>query len=315
MQNIGIAYHELFIKHDAGPDHPECPERVEAVMEAIKSAPWSDIVEIVEAPEASQDDVARVHDPKYVDAMRRLCNMGGQYLAPMESNVGPESYPAAIRAVGAGMILADNVMAGKWKIGFAPTRPAGHHAVYNRPMGFCIFCSIAVLARYIQDKYKLERICIIDFDVHHGNGTEAAFWRDPTVLYCSLHRDNLFPYNKGRRADTGEGEGEGYTLNIPLPAECNDVVYLEAFDSYVNPRVEEFNPQIVLVSAGFDSYYKDIIGDMMLTGQAYEAIADRLLKLANRSADGRIITLLEGGYNLDGLKEGVTKYLGRLIEG
>ncbi|NQU06089.1 MAG: histone deacetylase [Calditrichaeota bacterium] len=314
MQPLLLAYHELFTIHDAGPDHPERPDRITAVMDTVKNASWNEAVRIVEAREATMDEVALVHDPKYVDAMRRLCEAGGQYLPSMESNVGPESYPAALRAAGAGLVLADQIMDRKYKIGFAPTRPPGHHAIYNRPMGFCIFNNIAILAKYLLLNYSIERICILDFDVHHGNGTEAAFWEDPSVLYVSLHRDNLFPYNKGRLNDTGKDDGEGFTLNVPLPSECDDETFLIAFDRYVAPKILNFGPEIMLVSAGFDGHLRDIIGGMNYTGNLFETIAGNILALAEANAEGRIITLLEGGYELEGLSEGLERYLGRLIE-
>ncbi|MCF7811375.1 histone deacetylase [bacterium] len=315
MQPLLLAYHELFTIHDAGPDHPESPERIKAVMNAVKNAQWRDHVKIVEARVATEDEIALIHDPKYVEAMRRLCEAGGQYLPSMESNVGPESYPAALRAAGAGLTLADSIMNGEFKIGFAPTRPPGHHAIYNRPMGFSILNNIAILAQYILDKYNIERICILDFDVHHGNGTEAAFWEEPKVLYISLHRDNLFPYDKGRLKDTGNGEGEGFTLNVPLPSGCDDETFLVAFDRYVTPKILNYGPEIILVSAGFDGHIRDIIGGMRYSSGLYEVIADNLLALADANAEGRVITLLEGGYELKGLAEGVGRYLGRLIKG
>jgi len=315
MQPLLLAYHELFIIHDAGPDHPERPDRIFSVMDTVRKASWNDAVRIVEAREASEAEVALVHDPKYVDAMRHLCESGGQYLPSMESNVGPESYPAALRAAGAGLVLADQIMEGKYKIGFAPTRPPGHHAIYNRPMGFSIFNNIAILAKYLLLNYSIERICILDFDVHHGNGTEAAFWEDSSVLYVSLHRDNLFPYDKGRRKDTGKGDGEGFTLNVPLPSGCDDKTFMIAFDRYVTPKILSFGPEVMLVSAGFDGHLRDIIGGMNYTGSLFETIADNILALAEANAEGRIITTLEGGYDLEGLSEGVERYLGRLIEG
>ncbi|MDP8229210.1 MAG: histone deacetylase [Candidatus Electryoneaceae bacterium] len=315
MNRLGLAYHELFTVHDAGPDHPECPERIRAVMDAIKQATWDDAVDFIEAREALSEEVGLAHDHRYINAMRRLCDAGGAYLVAMESNVGEESYPAALRAVGAGLTLADGVMDGKWSIGFAPTRPPGHHATWDRPRGFCIFNNMAVLARYLMDRHNLERIGIFDFDVHHGNGTETAFWRDRRVFYCSIHRDNLFPYDRGRVLDRGEGGGEGSTLNIPLQAGSGDDVYIDAMEKNVIPHFAEFDPQIILVSAGFDAHWKDIIGGMRLTGEGYAAIAGCLIKMASGTSQGRIITLLEGGYSLEGLAEGVTRYLGRLIEG
>ena len=314
MQRLLLAYNDLFIRHDAGPDHPELPARIDVVMKAVRSAQWNEMVEFVDAREATPEEVALVHSERYIVAMRRLSEAGGEYLPAMESNINSESFPAAMRAAGAGLVLADGVFKEGWKLGFAPTRPPGHHAIKERPMGFCIFNNIAITARYIQNTFGVKRIAIIDFDIHHGNGTEEAFWRDATVLYCSLHRDNHFPYNKGRRADTGEGEGEGYTINVPLPASCDDETFLEAFDRYIAPKVLNYGPEVILVSAGFDGHWRDIIGGMRFTGDLYEKIAENLLALAEANAEGRIISLLEGGYDLIGLAEGVTRYLGRLID-
>jgi acetoin utilization deacetylase AcuC-like enzyme len=315
MQKLGLAYHEAFLKHDAGPDHPEVPERVEVIMNAIERSPWREMVEIVEAREAALDEVALVHDNYYVDAIRRLCEAGGEYLPSMESNIGLESYPAALRSVGAGLTLADGVMGGRWKIGFAPTRPPGHHATSDRPRGFCMFNSVAITAKYLQQKHDIERIAIVDFDVHHGNGTEEAFWKDPSVLYCSIHRANHYPYESGKAEDIGEGPGRGFTINVPLPARADDSALLQAFDNRIKSRIERFSPQILLVSAGFDGHIRDVIGGMCYTRAGYEGLADRILTLARKSAEGRIITLLEGGYDLNGLRDGVISYLGRLIEG
>ncbi len=315
MKRLGFAYHDLFKAHDAGPDHPERPERIDAVMKAVKQADWYDQIEMVEAREATSEETSLAHEPRYVTAMKRLCDAGGAFLLSMESNVGEESYPAAMRAIGSGLTLADGILEGKWEIGFAPTRPPGHHASWDRPRGFCIFNNIAILARYLMTKQMFKRIAIFDFDVHHGNGTESTFYNDPNVFYCSIHRDNLFPYDKGKVLHQGEGEGMGYTLNIPLKASSDDGAYLDAIDKTVVPRIAEFDPQFILVSAGFDAHIMDVVGGMRLTSDGYAAIAERVLKMASGSAEGRIISLMEGGYSLQGLAEGVTRYLGRLIEG
>ncbi len=315
MKRLGFAYHDLFKAHDAGPDHPERPERIDSVMKAVQEADWYDQVTQVEAREATPEEVAFAHEPRYVTAMRRLCDAGGAFLLSMESNVGKESYPAALRSIGAGLTLADGVLEGQWSIGFAPTRPPGHHASWDRPRGFCIFNSIAVLARYLIIKQHFDRVAIFDFDVHHGNGTENTFYDDPQVLYCSIHRDNLFPYDKGKVLDQGEGTGKGFNLNVPLKAASGDDVYLEAIDKTVIPRFKEFDPQFILVSAGFDGHIDDVIGGMRLTGDGYADIAERVLTMASGSAQGRIVTLMEGGYSLKGLADGVTSYLGRMIQG
>jgi len=294
----------------------------------------ADCIMQVEARQAEAAEIALVHNPRYIEAMRRLCAAGGQYMPQMEATVGPASWDAALRAAGAGLTLADLIMQSAkcemWskeyeknlnskfkipnpKLGFAPTRPPGHHALTDRPMGFCIFNNIAILAKYLQIRYNLARLAIIDFDVHHGNGTEAVFWGDPSVFYVSLHRDNLFPYNKGRGDDCGAGAGVGFTLNIPLPAGVGDDIYLKAFDTQVVPRVNDFAPQFMLVSAGFDAHISDPLGGMRLTTGGFRAIGERIRQMAEHSAEGRIISLLEGGYHLDGLRRAIMAYLGALI--
>jgi len=308
-----LAYHPAFLDHDAGPDHPERADRVIAVMDALREVDWADRIEIIEAREATQAEVALAHDLRYVEAIRRLCDAGGEFLPALEGNVGRATYRAALRAVGAGLTLVDRIMAGEAKVGFAPVRPPGHHAVWDRPMGFCVFNNIAALAKYLQQKHGLRRIFIFDFDVHHGNGVESAFWSDPTVFYCSIHRDNLYPYNKGKIEHTGGGAAKGLTLNIPLPAGSGDEEYLGAIDSLVMHRVKEFDPEIVLVSAGFDAHILDPLGGMRLTTAGFAAIADRVGTMTEGSAQGRSISLLEGGYDLRALTEAVPAYLKQLI--
>jgi len=308
----------LFLEHDTGPGHPEYPERIEAVMGALEAAPWADRIIRLEARAATQAEVALIHNPLYVEAMRRICEKGGEFIPRMEAAVGEASYPAALRAVGAGLDLADKIMqnaeGAPCKIGFAPTRPPGHHATYERPMGFCIFNNISILARYLQTKYGIGKVAIVDFDVHHGNGTEEAFWKDPTVLYVSIHTADSYPYNSGRSDDSGIGTGRGYSLNVTLLPGSSSAEYLAAFDRYVMPKLEEFAPEFLLVSAGFDAHYRDPLGAQKVTDEGYAELGRRLKRIADTYSQGRIISLLEGGYNLQSLASGVTAYLGALLE-
>ena len=342
MNNLLLAYHPAFLEHDSGPGHPEYPERVKAVMGALEAAPWADRIVRLEAREATQGEVSLVHDPKYVEAMRRICENGGEFLPRMEAAVGEASYQAALRAVGAGLAIADAIMQNAecrmqnkehpplpppasvgenlqaaregGKIGFAPTRPPGHHATYDRPMGFCIFNNISILAKYLQTRHDIGKVAIVDFDVHHGNGTEEAFWKDPTMLYVSLHTAGSYPYNSGRRDDSGEEAGRGFTLNVPLSAGSGDREYLGAFDRYVTPKLEDFAPEFLLASAGFDAHYRDPLGALKLTDAGFAGIGLRMKMIADRYCQGRLISLLEGGYNLQGLAGGVTAYLGAMVD-
>ncbi len=314
MARLAVAYHDDFKKHDAGPDHPERAERVCEILQTIKKAPWADRLDYVEPRVATQEDVALVHDIRYAEAMRRLCDAGGQYLPAMGAAVGKESYPAALRAVGAGLTLGDGVMDGSWKLGFGLVRPPGHHAIYARPWGCCIFNNIAILAEYLIQKHKLERIGILDFDVHHGNGTEQAFWASKKVLFCSIHQTSYFPSDTGDWHDTGEGEGKGYTINIPLPPKTTDRPFIDALDRHAIPVFEEYKPQIMLVSAGFDGHWRDIQSGLKLTELVYGEIARRAKAIANIAGEGRVITMLEGGYDSEGNSASVLEYFGAMLE-
>ena len=314
MKRLGLAYHELFTIDDTGPGHPDRGKRIETIMDTIRAETWFNEVEIVQAREATPEEIALVHNPSYVEAMRRLCDIGGEFLPALQAAVGKNSYLAALQAVGAGLTLGDGVMEGRWKLAFAPTRPPGHHAVYERPKGFCIFNNIAILARYLIKRHGLKRIGIFDFDVHHGNGTTDIFWDDPNVLYCSIHCEGLFPSEREGWQDIGGGAGEGFNINIPLPAGSGDDVYLISIDRYAAPRFTEYAPEIILVSAGFDGHERDFIGGMKLTRRGFEGIAERMKWFTNAGADGRIISLLEGGYDIKGVAEGISGYLGKMME-
>lgn len=314
MKSLGLAYHPDFLLHDAGSDHPDTPERILAICDSLRKASWHDEIDWIEAREAIQEEVALTHNIAYVEAMRRLCDSGGQYLPSMGANVSPGTYPAAMRAVGAGLTLADGVIKGKWKTGFSPTRPPGHHAVWERPMGLCVFNNIAILARYLIESHGLDRIAIIDFDAHHGNGTQLVFWKDPSVLYCSIHRDNLFPSDTGNAENIGEDEGEGFTLNIPLPKGSGDKEYFSVFDDSIIPKVASFKPKMILVSAGFDAHEKDKVGGMEVSSAGFECFGQKIAALAKKISCMGIISLLEGGYNIEGLVDGVNAYLHGLIK-
>ncbi len=313
MPKLGIATHKLCQDHDAGPDHPERWGRVSAILDALKGESLWNSVREYEARQATVEEVSYIHNPKYIEAMRQLCARGGEFLPSMDAAVGPESYPAALHAAGAGLTLADEIMEGQILKGFAAIRPPGHHSISARPWGFCIFNNIAILAKYLIENYSLENIAVIDFDVHHGNGTEQAFWTDPKVLYCSIHQEDYFPADTGNWHDKGEREGEGYTINIPVVARCDDDTWLKAFDRYAMPRLEEYKPQIVLVSAGFDGHWRDIISGIKLTGKAYSGIGERISRIAENSAAGKIISILEGGYDNIGVAEGAVNYFKALM--
>ncbi|MFN3820983.1 MAG: histone deacetylase [bacterium] len=327
--------HPLFEIYEAGPGHLESPERVIAIREALRNAPFNTILQFLEPRDAQLSEIALVHNERYIEAIRRLCEAGGAYIPSMEATVTPISWESAIKAAGAGLTLADLLtkwgdenktvsLSGGQRIGsskevipffsFALTRPPGHHAIREKPMGFCIFNNIAITARYLLEERGWQRIAIVDFDVHHGNGTQEAFWTDDRVLFVSFHRRNLYPYGWGSDKEIGEGMGKGYTLNLPLDPGAGDDTYRQLWEEKVDPALLEFHPQIVLVSAGFDAHYLDPLGGMRLTQKGYQMIGQKLQSIVMKSSAKGLLALLEGGYDLRGLKEGVTGFLQGVLQ-
>lgn len=314
MKKLLLAWSETFITHDAGPDHPENSIRIKHLISKLQSSDWSNQIELVKVVKATVDAVSAVHNPKYVEAIRRICDAGGIYHPALQANLSKNTWDAALYSAGAGITLADRILKGEAKVGFAPVRPPGHHAVYERPLGFCIFNNIAITAKWLIEKHNFERILIFDFDVHQGNGTEELFIADKRVLFASIHQTDHFPSNSGKFSDIGIGEGEGFTINVPIQPKANDDDVLKAIDRYITPQVEEFKPQFVLVSAGFDMHQRDILGNINLTNKGFSGIAERVQAFANFGAEGRIVSLLEGGYDYIGLAEGAEAYLSRLVK-
>jgi len=249
---------DLFRRHDPGP-HPERPARYDAVSEAVAAAG----AEVAEAPPAPLDALQAIHDPGYLEALQRICAEGGGALDP-DTVVNGASYDAAVRASGAAMAAVDAVLAGDIRAGFTCGRPPGHHAERATPMGFCIVNHVAVAAAHARAS-GVERVAVLDWDAHHGNGTQAAFWGDPAVLYVSLHQFPLYP-GTGAASERGGGEGTGATVNIPLAAGTRDDEYLEAFRTRALPALRDFDPGLLLVSAGFDAHRADPLTDAPRAG-------------------------------------------------
>jgi len=327
---VGLCTSERFVLHQTGPDHPEQPDRIRVIFQAVRAAgmivspnplePTSARLslrrlpgeKLVEIPAASIDPalLEMVHTSDEIEFVRRVCQEGGGFLDQSDTPVGPESYDVALLAVGATLAACDAVMAGRVRSAFAAVRPPGHHAEPNKPMGFCLFNNIAVAARYLQRTAGIERIAIVDFDVHHGNGTQAAFDQDGSVLFVSLHQHPRTCYpGTGFEWETGTGAGEGKTLNIPLPPGTDDVNFLAAMDQLVVPRLDEFQPQFILVSAGFDAHADDPLSHLELSEEGFGRITQRLVAAADRHCAGRLVSVLEGGYNLRALGRCVVRHL------
>jgi acetoin utilization deacetylase AcuC-like enzyme len=251
-----------------------------------------------------------VHTPEHIERVKRVCSAGRGLLDQGDTPVGPSSYPTALLAVGAAVRCADAVMAGQVLRAFAAVRPPGHHAEPDRAMGFCLFSTVAIAARYLQRRHGVGRVAIVDFDVHHGNGTQACLESDPTVVYISLHQHPRTCYpGTGYEWETGVGPGRGYTLNIPFDPGAEDADYLQAMEQRVLPRLDDFKPEVLLLSAGFDAHRDDPLAQINLSEAGFGQITAQLVGSAQRHCGGRIVSVLEGGYHLRALARSVVQHL------
>lgn len=305
---IGIAYDDSFLRHDTGPWHPESPERLRAVMEAVNSMKTG--YEKINPREASKDELTLVHDSTYVETILNMDPRGTVMLDP-DTAYSPATKTAALKAVGAVLVSVDNIIEGKINRAFCPVRPPGHHAEPARAMGFCIFNNIAVGAAYSVAKKGIAKAAIIDWDVHHGNGTQRAFYADDRVLYISLHQYPHYP-GSGTEGETGMGKGEGYTLNIPMRHGAGDSDYRKAFKEKIIPALDEFRPGLIFISAGFDAHMYDPLAGIGLSTEFFGEMTVYLKSSAEKHCAGKIISVLEGGYNLDILKETIKVHLTEL---
>ncbi|WP_038038588.1 histone deacetylase [Thermorudis peleae] len=300
-----------FLRHETG-DHPESPSRLIAIRQGLQQAGMLADRPVWEPQPASLELVTAIHRPEYVSMVERLALLGGGWL-DADTVVCPVSYPVALLAAGAAVQAVDAVMAGQAPRVFAFVRPPGHHAEPGRGMGFCLFNNIAIAAWHALHAYRLQRVAILDWDVHHGNGTQAAFYDTDRVLFISLHQWPLYP-GTGRASETGRGEGLGFTLNLPLLPGTGDARYLALFDETIEPRLLDYRPELLLVSAGYDAHWQDPLADMRVTEQGFAAMAARVRRWADTLCAGRLVLVLEGGYNLAALAASVVATLQALDE-
>jgi len=307
-RRTGLAYDPICLRHDPGRTHPERSARLTATMERLAREPWfAELVPVAAAP-CPAERLEAVHAPDYIARAEEVCRSGGPYLDVPDVGVSRESFDVARIAAGAGLALADRVMAGEIDNGFSLARPPGHHAERSLALGFCVFNNAAILARYLQRRHGLEKVLILDWDVHHGNGTQHAFEEDPTVLYASLHQYPFYP-GTGAASEEGIGRGTGATVNCPMPAGARDALYEEAFRARILPAIDRFKPDAVLLSAGFDAHAEDPLAAVELSTGCYRWMSERVLEAADRHAGGRVVSLLEGGYSLDALPECVAAHI------
>jgi acetoin utilization deacetylase AcuC-like enzyme len=297
--------HAAYLEHLAGPRHPERPERLQAVLSGVQRHADIDALVPLEPIAASREDLERVHPAPYLDRIEQMCAAGGGRLDP-DTYASPGTWRAATLAAGAGLTAVDALRRGEGDAAFCAVRPPGHHANSTVSMGFCLISNVAVVAASLAAQG--ERVLIIDYDAHHGNGTQDVFYADPRVLFVSFHQWPLYP-GTGRHTHTGEGLGLGHTVNVPLPPGATGDVYLHAIDQIVAPRVQAFQPTWLIVSAGFDAHRFDPITEMGLASGDFITITKRLLEWVPA---GRRLVMLEGGYDLDALAWGSAAVVGVL---
>ena len=315
MTKSGLVYDDLYLQHDTGPNHPEQAQRLTAIIEALKaSGLLNKLLPIAPVP-AEKSIIELCHESSYIGRFKSGVESSLPFLDTPECPLSPGTFEAAICAAGGILKGLENVMQGNVKNCFCAVRPPGHHAERSRAMGFCYFNNIAIGARYLQRQYSIERIVIIDWDVHHGNGTQHAFEQDPTVFYISFHQDPSTCYpGTGSASETGTGNGKGYTLNFPMSPGAGNQEYFDAME-IVEQKMGVFRPQFVLISAGFDAHIDDPLAHIKLTKKGYEELTRKVKGIAEDHAGGRLVSMLEGGYNLQALGESVETHIQVLLEG
>ncbi len=299
---VGFVYDPIYLKHDAG-QHIENANRLRAIIRFVERAgPWQQLVPVT--PDAATvEDISLVHDRQYISYIGEFSEKGGGQITP-DTVMSADSYEVARYAAGGVIKATETVMAGELDSVFALVRPPGHHATAGHAMGFCLFNNVAIAAKYALNRYGLERIAIIDFDVHHGNGTQEAFYNEPKVLYLSTHQSNYYP-GTGSMDETGGGIARGTTVNVPLPAGCGDDEYQKVFEQIVVPIVRRFNPQLIMVSSGYDAHWTDELSMMQVTITGFARITRIIKEIADEMCGRRLVLSLEGGYNLTALSSSV----------
>lgn len=313
MMRVGIVSHMDYLKHDTGPGHPERPDRLRAIHGLLDEIGLAQDLDPIVPRSVEQSWLEAVHARAHVENVRSLCEKGAPHMGDGETTICPPSFDIASLAVGGTFEAVDAVMEDRVDSVFCAVRPPGHHAERDRAMGFCLFNNVAITARYIQKTHELERVLIIDWDVHHGNGTQHIFDRDPTVFYFSIHQYPHYP-GTGDSNEIGIDEGEGTTLNVPVGAGSGDSEYLDAFRERLLPAAEEFQPEFVIISAGFDAHRDDPLSGTRVTEAGFGEMTQFVLQIVRDFAEGRLISVLEGGYNLDSLSRSLETHLRTLLE-
>ncbi len=303
-----IAYysHPQCSLHDNGHEHPEQPARISTIADCLAEAHLEFVLRHLTPPQATREQLCRAHDPAYVDMITKVRPITGTVHLDGDTCMNPHTLDAALYAAGAAVDAVDRVMKGDFRRAFCNTRPPGHHAEYRHAMGFCIFNNVAVAAAHAIAQYGLKRVAIVDFDVHHGNGTEDIFKDNKQVMYCSTFQHPLYPFS-------GVDTSSDNIINVPLPPGTDGAAYATAMEERLLPKLNAFAPELLFISAGFDAHLEDPLANLMLTDADYSWITQQLVEVANKHCDGRIISTLEGGYSLPALGRAATAHINALL--
>ena len=309
----GFLYDPRFLEHEPGAGHPERKERLMSSIAYLRAQDWFKDLQQVQATPAERSWIENVHSDAYIQRAARACDAGAPFLDVADVGISDRSYDIAVLAAGGILEMSSRVARGELNNGFVMSRPPGHHAERDMALGFCLFNNVAVAARYLQRAHGLSKILILDWDVHHGNGTQHSFEDDPSVLYVSTHQYPYYP-GSGAHSETGTGRGAGATLNCPMAAGATDEDYEQAWRERILPRIESFAPQMIIVSAGFDAHRDDPLAQINLSTAFFGWMTRRLMEQADKHCQGRMVSILEGGYNDERLSECIAEHLATLLQ-
>ena len=302
MNKTGYISDPFYLKHKNEP-HPENPGRLNAIQKNIESSKYYNNLTLIQPRKATVEDIAKVHGTGYIRSVEDSCRNGVRNL-DADTVISSDSYQAALLSAGAGLEALDKILEGTVGNAFCAVRPPGHHAEQNKAMGFCLFNNVGVIARYAQDVKNIQKIFIFDWDVHHGNGTQHSFYRDSSIYYSSIHQYPFYP-GTGGADETGTGDGLGSNLNLPMRAYSCDAEYINAIEHKLIPVIQKFNPDLIIISAGFDAHENDPLAQINLSTDCYGKMTQKLMEIANDVCNGRILSMLEGGYDYSALADSV----------
>lgn len=312
MGNTGLVYDPRYLGHDMGAGHPESPARLRAIMQQLEQSGTAARLTRIDPRTAEDEWITQIHTSEYLAMLKAHAPTNGRISLDPDTSMSPGSLTAAYLTAGGALAAVDAIMRQQVDHVFCAVRPPGHHAEAERAMGFCLFNNVAIAARYVQGKYGLTRVLIVDWDVHHGNGTQHSFEDDPSVFFFSTHQYPHYP-GTGRATERGRGAGEGFTINVPMEAGEGDEEYRAVFQKSLVPAADAFKPEFVIISAGFDAHRDDPLASMRLTEEGYADLTGIVAGIANRHASGRILSSLEGGYHLTSLAASVDRHIQALL--